>query len=510
MDHILGADRNQLQFLSLEQLVAEDSWARVIDLFVDVLPLKELGFKHAELKKEGRPPYDPSTLLKLYLYGYKHSIRSSRKLEQSCRVNVELWWLLKGLTPSFRSIAYFRKENAEAFKSVFRQFVLMLKKLDLIDGETVAIDSFKIFAQNSLKKNFTHKKIDRHLHYIDQKVEEYEKQLDEADAAEKQVLKAKIECRQVRRKKYSDLKTQLTESGETQISLTDKDARALMLTNNVSGIGYSIQAATDKKNKLFLHAHIGATNDKRELATAALEVKSLLNLKSFKTLSDAGYTTGDQLSICKQEGITTFSSPMPSTSPSSNCFPLSMFIYDKKQNFYTCPSGERMTTHAGWTHRANYRSRVYKTKACTNCSLREKCTQNKIGRVIERSEYQDVIDENNNRVLANPDYYRLRQQIIEHQFGVLKRQWGFTFTLMRGKENVLSEVNLLMIIYNLKRSISIIGKDELRKRLRELFPALNSSLYLFFGQYTVDFFDKHIPRILNHVLWQTRVFNLKP
>lgn len=139
-----------------------------------------------------------------------------------------------------------------------------------------------------------------------------------------------------------------------------------------------------------------------------------------------------------------------------------------------------MTTHAGWTHRTNYRSRVYKTKACMGCPLREKCTQNKIGRVIERIEYQDVIDENNNRVLENPDYYRLRQQIIEHQFGVLKRQWGFTFTLMTGKENVLSEVNLLMIIYNLKRSISIIGKDELRKRLRELFCTLKTTLRLIF------------------------------
>ena len=446
-----------------------------------MLPLKELGFKHAELKKEGRPPYDPSTLLKLYLYGYKHSIRSSRKLEQSCKVNVELWWLLKGLKPSFRSIAYFRKENADAFKSAFRQFVLMLRKLDLIEGDTIAVDSFKIFAQNSLRKNFTHKKIDRHLGYIDQKVEEYEKQLDEADAEEKRLLKAKIKRQQVKRQNYNNLKKQLTESGETQISLTDKDARSLMLTNNVSGIGYSIQAATDRKNKLFLHAHIGATNDKRELATVALEIKSLLNLTNFKTLSDAGYTTGDQLNLCKQEGIITFSSPMPSTSPSSNCFPLSAFAYDKRNNCYTCPAGERMTTHAGWTHRANYRSRVYKTKACTDCALRKECTQNKIGRVIERSEYQDIIDENNNRVLANPDYYKLRQQIIEHQFGVFKRQWGFTFTLMKGKVNVLSEVNLLMIIYNLKRSISIIGQDELRKKLRALFYTLKTCLDPFFG-----------------------------
>ena len=136
--------------------------------------------------------------------------------------------------------------------------------------------------------------------YIDQKVEEYEKQLDEADAEEKRLLKAKIKRQQVKRQNYNNLKKQLTESGETQISLTDKDARSLMLTNNVSGIGYSIQAATDRKNKLFLHAHIGATNDKRELATVALEVKSLLNLTNFKTLSDAGYTTGDQLNLCKQ------------------------------------------------------------------------------------------------------------------------------------------------------------------------------------------------------------------
>ena len=119
MQHKIGKDRNQYQIITLEQLVPDNSWARVIDLFVDLLPLVELGFKHSILQKEGRPPYDPAMLLKLYLYGYKHSIRSSRKLEHSCIVNVELWWLLKGLTPSFRTIAYFKKENSKAFTLVF-------------------------------------------------------------------------------------------------------------------------------------------------------------------------------------------------------------------------------------------------------------------------------------------------------------------------------------------------------------------------------------------------------
>lgn len=138
-------------------------------------------------------------------------------------------------------------------------------------------------------------------------------------------------------------------------------------------------------------------------------------------MSDAGYTTGDQLYLCKQAGILIYSSPMPSTSHSDNCYSLSRFIYHKEDDYYICPSGAKMTTHAGWSHRPNYRSRVYNTKACINCSLRKKCTQNKMGRVIERSEYQNTIDENNSRVIQNHDYYKLRQQIIEHPFGVLKR-----------------------------------------------------------------------------------------
>ena len=146
----------------------------VIDLFVDMLPLAELGFKHTMLQKEGRPPYNPSLLLKLYLYGYRYSIRSSRKLEHSCKVNVELWWLLKGLKPSFRAIAYFRKDNAAAFKAAFRYFVMLLQDMELIEGQTIAIDSFKVRAQNSIRNNFNQKKIDRHIGYIDAKIEEYE------------------------------------------------------------------------------------------------------------------------------------------------------------------------------------------------------------------------------------------------------------------------------------------------------------------------------------------------
>lgn len=472
MEYIPGSDRNQMQFFALEQMVPDDSWARVIDVFVDLLPLKELGFKHTALRKEGRPPYNPSLLLKLYLYGYKYSVRSSRKLEHACKVNIELWGLLKGLKPSFRSIAYFRKENAAALKAAFRYFVIMLQDMELIEGETIGIDSFKIRAQNNIRKNYSQRKIDRHIDYIDTKIEQYEQQLDEADGAEREQLKVKITTQKERRQKYESIEKRLVESGDTQISVIDPDAKAIRVNNNGTDVGYCIQAATDKKNKLFVHARVGGTNDKRELAPMALEIKDLLDLKQFNTLSDAGYSTGDQFQICKDAGIITYSAPMPTTAPSHSCIPTSEFTYIKEGDFYICPMGGELHNVGNPVRRGNYFGTIYRTKACKTCSIREDCTKNKNGRIVERSEYQDVIDENRERVLANKDYYKLRQQIVEHQFGILKRQWGFTFTLLKGKVNVMSEVNMLMMIYNLSRMISIIGMNEFKKRLSGFWASL--------------------------------------
>ena len=476
MDYIAGSNRNQMQFFALDEMVAADSWVRVIDLFVDLLPLKDLGFKHAALQNEGRPPYDPSLLLKLYLYGYKHSVRSSRKLEHCCKVNIELWWLLKGLKPSFRSIAYFRKDNAAALKAAFRYFVIMLQDLELIEGQTIAIDSFKIRAQNNIRKNYSQKKIDRHIDYIDTKIEQYEQQLEEADATEKEQLRVKITTQKQRRQKYEAVEKKLAESSDTQISVIDPEAKALRANNNGTDVGYCIQAATDQKHKLFVHAEIGGTNDKRELAPIALEVKNLLDLRCFNTLSDAGYSTGDQFEICKNAGIVTYSAPMPTTAPSHSCIPTAEFTYNKEGDYYICPMGEQLHNVGNPIRRGNYFGTIYRTNACKTCSIRQDCTQNKQGRIVERSEYQDVIDENRERVVANPEYYKLRQQIIEHQFGIFKRQWGFTFTLLKGKINVMSEVNLLMMVYNLTRIITIIGINGFKKKLGSFPASLLSSI----------------------------------
>lgn len=338
MDYISGGDRNQIKFFALEEMVAADSWARMIDTFVDLLPLKELRFKHTSLQKEGRPPYDPSQLLKLYLYGYKFCIRSSRKMEHACKVNIELWWLLNGLTPSFRSIAYFRKDNSAALKAGFRYFVIMLQDMELIEGQAIAIDSFKIRAQNNIRKNYSQAKIDRHIDYIDTKIEQYEQELEKADAVEKEELRVTIAKQRERRNKYEKIEEQLKKSTDTQISTTDPESKAMRANNNGTDVGYLIQAATDAKHSLFVHACIpGEVNDKRALAPIALEVKHLLDLKGLKVLSDAGYSTVDQFQICKENEIETFCASMPSTSPSYDCIPTSELTYDKQKRLLHMP-----------------------------------------------------------------------------------------------------------------------------------------------------------------------------
>ena len=250
--------------------------------------------------------------------------------------------------------------------------------------------------------------------------------------------------------------------------MTDPDAKSVVLHRNIINVGYNIQAASDEKHKLLIHADTGNVNDTHDLAPMATECKELLDKDTITAIADKGYNTGEQLQQCKDDGIITYVSPKDTSTPSKDCFSVEIFEYNSENDTYTCPAGETMVTNGNFYKKGNYRMKQYKTKACKACSIRNQCTQNKTGRLIERSEYQEVIEENKQRVESNPEYYRQRQQITEHQFGTIKRQWGFTFTLMKGKENVLSEVNLLFMTYNLRRIMSILGPNELKNRLKSL------------------------------------------
>lgn len=477
MQHKQGENRNQVFMFSLESAIAPNSFVRVVDAFVDAIDLKSFGFAHVECEEEGRPPYPPSALLKLYLYGYRYGIRTTRKLEREAQTNFEAMWLLSGLRPRYKTIADFRKNHSKAFREVFRRFVCLLKEWDLIEGETVAIDSFKIRGSNSLKNNFNERKLKYHLDYIENQIKEYETLLDANDQEDdKKALKKKIEERQEKKAKYEQIKTDLEISGEEQISLTDPDSRSVILHRNIINVGYNIQASSDAKHKLLVEYDTGTVNDTHALAHMAVRTKETLGVGHMNVLADKGYHTGVEIGQCIQHGITTYVSPKAPSTKDIGLYPVTSFIYDKEQDIYTCPQAKVMHTNGTWHWHSDkrkdkkgaYRFQRYNTPECKTCTSRHLCTQGKSnGRDIDRSEHAGVIEANAKRVNENPGYYKKRQQITEHQFGTLKRQRGFTFTLVRGKEKVLGEVGLMFIGYNLSRCISVIGAEKLIKALRE-------------------------------------------
>jgi len=483
MKHIQGNNRNQLKVLSLEEMVEPQSMVRVIDAFVDMLKLEDFGFSYFKLNKEGRPPYHPAILMKLYLYGYQNSIRSSRKLEKACSTNIEVMWLISDQRPHFKTIANFRKDNSKAFKAVFRHFVAILKDWGLIDGKTIAIDSFKTRAQNSLKNNFNARKVKRHIDYIDSKINEYESELDKEF---NQVIQDKLTHNKQKKETYQKINQQLKDTGDGQISTTDPDARAIVFQRNSVKVGYNIQVGSDAKNKLLVAADTGDVNDTKALSVMVKKVQENIGKLEY-VLADKGYHSGRELKACEELGVTTFISPKESSSTKKNpAFSMEAFTYDKKNDTYTCPANETLITNGKWYNknlsngRKPYRVKHYKTKACTNCKLQTKCTKSIRGRYIERTEFQQYISRNNYRVNSNPNYYRKRQQIIEHQFGTLKRHWHFDYLLTKGKELVMTEVYIALSCYNLRRLTSIYHFDGLMNKIRATYKGLNSFYFLFY------------------------------
>ena len=243
----------------------------------------------------------------------------------------------------------------------------------------------------------------------------------------------------------------------------EKD-RSVVLHRNIINVGYNVQAGCDAKHKLFVNNDTGTVNDTRALLPMALDAKELLGVEKMRTLTDKGYTTAKHLEICTKNGITPYSSPKVHSSQHNGLYLMIDFKYDKTKDNYTCPDGQILATNGTVYDKAGHKVKHYKNRqVCKVCPVRHLCTTNKNGRFIERSIYQEALEENQKRVEENPEYYRLRQQVTEHQFGTLKRQWGFTHNLMKGKQNVLSEVNLIIICYNLTRLTSILFYASIRR-----------------------------------------------
>lgn len=484
MDFIASQNRNQVEFFSLEERIEKDNPVRFIEAFVTRLELEKVGFKVATIKREGRPGFDSQLFLKIYLYGYINGQRSSRKLERECKRNIEMQWLTGNLAPNYHSIADFRKLNPIALTNTFKLFVSFLKDTGMVGAHTVAIDGTKVRAHNSKKNNYNQKKIDRHLAYIEAKANEYVRQLEDNDKQDDSIevrdIAGKLERLKGNKIKYELLQEQLIESGESQVSITDTDSRALLVQGQVVEVSYNVQAAVDQENKLVIATHTINRNDRNALFAIAKEAKSNLAVKRLTILSDKGYHNGRELQRCKDNEITTIvaqqeivNSQAKGTSPA---YLITRFTYNQQEDTYTCPEGKTLRTKGTWHSKKRdehniYTYKKYRTPDCTTCPVKALCTgKARGGREIERSEYAEAVEQNNERYRNNSALYRQRQEINEHIFGTIKRQWGYNHTNLRGLSKVNGEMSLIMLVYNIKRCLNMLGLEELIKKLNQWKP----------------------------------------
>jgi transposase len=472
---IQGKDRNQTEFFCLEQAVGQDNEVRLIELFVDSLALSDYGFK-ASFVENGRPAYRPADLLKLFIYGYMNRIRSSRHLEKECKRNLEVIWLMRGLAPDHNTIANFRKDNSRAIQKVFRSTVELAKHFELIGGQLIAGDSTKMRAQNSKKNNYNEKKIQLHLDRIDSKLTEYTNVLaaEDGDAEQKKKASEKIQHYLDQKANYKQLQEQLNETGEVQISTSDPDSRQMITRNHITEVAYNIQSSVDAKHNIPIDFKVTNQNDSKAMGNMVRRAKTILKKADFTALYDKGYHTGTEFSYADTHGVEVIVAyPTTSSHAPDHSFDVEHFDYNKEKDEYTCPAGEKLTTNGRWYNKRNRntvnRVKHYKTKACQRCKFFESCTKNKDGRLIERSEHMDLIDANKKRLQENMEIYRRRQAIVEHPFGIIKRQWDFYYIMTkRSIKHASADVGMVFTVYNLRRIFNLIPQKDLANYFKEV------------------------------------------
>ena len=468
---IEGEDRTQATLFPerIDDYVAEDSPVRVVDVFIDDLNISGLGFR-TEPNATGRPSYHPKIMLKLYVYGYLNRVQSSRRLEREAQRNVELMWLTGRLTPDFKTIADFRKDNGEAIRLVCREFVMLCRKLGLLNNTLVAIDGSKFKAVNNRDKNFTRAKMERRLAEVEASVDRYLTQLTEVDATETDddkgpELEKKITQLREEMARLKKHEVRMLEAPDTQLSLTDPDARS-MNSRGTGMVGYNVQSAVDSQHHLIIaHEVTNVGSDRSQLAGMAKQAKEVLQQPSLDVVADRGYYNGDEIRACEQAGIDAYL-PKPKTSPNKakGLFDRSAFMYVDKDDEYECPAGERLIYRFTRTEKGKD-IRRYWSSACPQCPIKAQCTTGD-NRRVSRWVHADVLDRAQARLDKRSDSMRVRRATVEHPFGTIKSWMGATHFQMKTLPRVSTEMSLHVLSYNMKRAINLLGTKTIIATIR--------------------------------------------
>ena len=471
MRHKEGINRDQVSFepLCFDALISEENPVRAIDAIAERFDMIGLGFAHGKTKETGRKPYNPRDMLKLYLYGYFNGIRSSRKLERECSRNVELMWLLCCLKPDFKTIADFRKNNQAAIQKVFLQFSMICDELGLLGKEIVAVDGSKFRASNNSNAYWTKKRVaDKRKEYA-AAAEKYTKLLNACDQEEegsRQVkgytrteLEQRLDWIQSKLDKLEAIAPIVEEHGD--VNLTDPDARKMKHLNGANEISHNVQIAVDDKTHMVVAVDVTSQAvDYAQFHPMSSQAKKNMGVEELTVMGDRGYFSMEQLGLAEQNGITPMVAKPERTGAPDMDYSASHFIYDEQNDIYLCPQGRvlpRKQKRNQETPELYYGS----SRTCKDCPVRDRCTTNRDGRTVVRSEHQDAADRAFLRVYENRGLYKKRKALVEHIFGTVKASFGFRYLTVRRTGMVKTEACLYFLTYNLKRALNTLGVSTL-------------------------------------------------
>lgn len=457
---------------SIEDYVAPSDPVRAYDAFVEGLDFKDLAIE-IDPNQVGNSEYDPKAMLKLFVYGYSYGTKSSRKLEREIHHNLSFIWLMGGLKPDHKTIAEFRRKNKEALKKILRQCARMCLKLDLIAGNVLFVDGTKIRANAARGKTHDQVYYEQHLSEIDgrieQLVEECEK-IDEMEKGQKSWVEMDHELtqkKQLKERMQEALKT-LKETGRTEINLTDPDC-ALMHSIQGSHASYNVQSVVDDKNGFIVHAEaVNEATDVNQFASQIDQANEVLEEPCKVACADAGYADTEELQkIDGQQIKVIVPSQRQALHEEEGPFSKSHFRYDKEQNCYWCPEGNRLKHD--WTDKKSGKKfyRITKGKICCCCVHYGECTSAKQGRRITRIALEEMKEkfEAQYEEPGSQEIYKKRKTRAELPFGHMKRNLKTDGFLMRGLSGVNAETSLLATCFNMARMITILGVSGLIDKL---------------------------------------------
>jgi transposase len=452
--HTIRPDYEQLLLLPpcVEDWVGGDHPARFLRDFVECLDLGRLGFLEPELV-EGRPPYATDVLLKVWLYGYMHKLRSSRSLERACREQMGLIWLTGNHAPDHNTLWRFWTAHRSALRGVFRQVVQVAHKAGWVDLVLHAVDGTKIKASVCQKGGWRKVDLEKLLAQLDAAVDEVMSEVEQAESREggSYRLPAELEDIERRRAKIRSALAELAAAGRKQLHPTDRDAR-LMKGSEGFSYQYNAQAVVDQRGGLIVASEVSSQEADNALLAPMLEqVEEHLGGAADETLADAGYYSPNQLAQAETRGTGVLVNlpDWEARAQRRGGVSSERFEYDEQKDVMVCPQGETLRfKQTRWNSHHKYRVRVYQCLRQGACL----CRRGKGPRQIYRGEYHDAVARQRlkQQTPEKKALLNLRTAFAERPFALIKEHMGFRKFSVRGLDAVRTQWSLVCTAFNLR------------------------------------------------------------